>query len=101
MIENLLSLVEAQPDRSVVILMRRAHLYAAQAEAIDALLKLAPSAVLVSALEPFDAVRFPQAATLLCTYGDGEQMIEALADVLAGVATPAGALPVTLERGAA
>jgi len=84
MLENLLALVAAQSDRSLVVVMRRAHLHEAQASAIDALLALAPGARLVSALEPFDVARFPQAATVLCTYGDDELMIDALADVLAG-----------------
>jgi beta-N-acetylhexosaminidase len=83
-LENLLALVRAQRERSLVIVMRRAHLHETQAQAIDALLALVPEAILVSALEPFDAARFPQAATLLCLYGDDELMIDALADLLAG-----------------
>jgi beta-N-acetylhexosaminidase len=98
MLENLCALVASQRDRSVVIVMRRAHVHEAQARAIDALLGLVPEAIVVSALEPFDLSRFPQARTMLCTYGDDETAIDALADILAGVATPAGSLPVALER---
>jgi len=98
MLENLCALLASQRDRSVVIVMRRAHVHEAQARAIDALLGFVPEAIVVSALEPFDLSRFPQARTMLCTYGDDEAAIEALADILAGVATPAGSLPVALER---
>ena len=98
MLENLCALLAAQRDRSVVIVMRRAHVHEAQARAIDALLGLVPEAIVVSALEPFDLSRFPQARAMLCTYGDDEATIDALADILAGVATPAGSLPVALER---
>jgi beta-N-acetylhexosaminidase len=98
MIENLCALIASQRDRSVVIVMRRAHIHEGQARAVDALLGLAPEAIVVSALEPFDVPRFPQARTVLCTYGDEELAIDALADVLAGIAAPAGSLPVVLER---
>ena len=97
MLENLCALIAAQRDRSLVIVMRRAHVHEAQARAIDALLGLVPEAIVVSALEPFDVSRFPQAQTLLCSYGDDETAIAALADVLAGAVMPAGSLPVALE----
>jgi len=84
MLEHLLALVAAQRDRSLVIVMRRAHLHAAQAQAIDALLAASPGALLVSALEPFDVPRFPQAANVVCTFGDDELMTDALADAMAG-----------------
>jgi len=97
MVENLLGLIQAQAGRGLAIVMRRAHVHAAQANAIDALLAASPEAVLISANEPFDVVRFPQARTVLCTYGDEEIMFEALADVLAGKSEPMGRLPVSLQ----
>lgn len=101
MLEHLVALVAAQRDRSLVIVMRRAHLHAAQADAIDALLRLCPGALLVSALEPFDVPRFPRAESVVCTYGDDELMIDALADTLAGLVRPTGSLPVSLGTTAA
>ena len=96
MIENLLGLIQAQAGRGLVIVMRRAHLHAAQRRAIDALLAAAPDAILISANEPFDVPCFTKARTVLCTYGDEEIMLEALADVLAGTIEASGRLPVTL-----
>ena len=98
MLENLLTLVGAQRDRTLVILMRRAHLHERQAQAIDALLELSPEAVLVSALEPFDVSRFVRARNVVCSYGDDEATIEALADVLARIIPATGSLPVALEH---
>jgi beta-N-acetylhexosaminidase len=95
-LEALLELIAAQPERPLVILTRRALLHPAQAHAVDALLAVAPEALLVAALEPFDVARFPQARNVACTYGDDEPSFEALADVLAGRAVARGRLPVTL-----
>lgn len=84
MLEMLLEVVRAQGARNLVVLARRAHLHAAQARAIDALLELAPDAIVVSALEPFDVPRFERARTVLATHGDEEPNLEALADALIG-----------------
>jgi beta-N-acetylhexosaminidase len=97
MIENLAALIEAQAARSLVVLMRRAHLFSQQSRAIEALLGRVPEAVLVSAAEPFDAVHFLGARNVLCAYGDDEPTLEALADVLTGRLVPAGTSPVRLE----
>jgi beta-N-acetylhexosaminidase len=95
-IAPLFELLAAQPGRHLVVLMRRARLYEAQARAIDALLQAAPDALLVAALEPFDVARFPQARNVACTYGDDETAIGALADALAGRFVPSGRLPIAL-----
>jgi hypothetical protein len=93
-------LIEAQHERSLVVLMRRAHILAEQARAIESLLARVPEAILVSAAEPFDAMRFPGARNVLCAYGDDEMILEALADVLSGRLIPVGRSPVRLERAA-
>jgi beta-N-acetylhexosaminidase len=90
-------LLAAQGERRVAIVARRAHLFPAQARAIDALLEASPDAMVIVALEPFDVPRFPQARTVLCTFGDDATTFEALADILAGRAEPHGSVPVTLR----
>jgi beta-N-acetylhexosaminidase len=82
MLETLLEVARAQRDRQFVIVARRAHRYAAQRDGIDALLDVAPDAIVVSALEPFDRDALGRARVLLCTYGDEPANIEALADLL-------------------
>jgi len=100
MIEQLVAVVAAQAGRDFVFLARRAHLHVAQRDALQALLAVAPDAVLVSLREPFDAVLFPEARALLCTYGDGEVSISGLAEVLSGRARADGQLPVRLAAAA-
>jgi beta-N-acetylhexosaminidase len=90
----LVDLLATQGDRQVAIVTRRAHLVPAQARAVDALLERSPDALVIAALEPFDIARFPQARTVLCTFGDDATTFEALASVLAGRAVPRGRLPV-------
>ena len=90
----LVDLLSMQGDRQVAIVTRRAHLVPAQARAVDALLERSPDARVIAALEPFDVARFPQARTVLCTFGDDATTFEALASVLAGRAVPRGRLPV-------
>ncbi|HMD02824.1 MAG TPA: hypothetical protein VKG44_07640, partial [Candidatus Baltobacteraceae bacterium] len=90
-------LVAAQRHQ-LVIVMRRAHLHPAQGETIDALLGVAPNAIAVSALEPFDALRARTARTILCSFGDDELAFEAVADVLVGRFEATGTVPVSLER---
>jgi hypothetical protein len=74
--------------------MRRAHLYPEQARAIDRILAQYPEALLVSAREPYDAFEFPQARTVVCTYGDDAPSIAGLADVLFGDVPARGRLPI-------
>jgi beta-N-acetylhexosaminidase len=82
MLEMLVDVVRAQGARNVVVLARRAHVHPAQARAIDALLEIAPHAVVVSMLEAFDVPLFARARTVLATHGDEEPNVEALADLL-------------------
>jgi hypothetical protein len=67
-----------------VLVARRAHRYPLQGRALDALLTVAPDAIAVSALEPFDLVVLNRARTLVATYGDELANLEVLADLLAG-----------------
>jgi beta-N-acetylhexosaminidase len=82
MVDALLDVLRAQGSRDVVVLARRAHLHAEQRHAIDALLEVAPNAIVVSALEPFDVPHFGRARTLFATHGDEEPNLEALAGAL-------------------
>jgi beta-N-acetylhexosaminidase len=80
--DMLLEVVRAEGERQVIVVARRAHRYAAQCRAIDGLLDVAPHAIVVSALEPFDDEALGRAQTLVRTYGDETANIEALADAL-------------------
>ena len=71
-------------ERSIVVLMRRAHLHPRQAAAILRLLRAAPDAILISAREPYDAALFEEARNLACIYDDTEVSLEGLADVMTG-----------------
>ncbi len=93
----LLAHIAALGDRNFIVVMRRAHLYAAQAAAIGRILAAVPHAILVSAREPYDAALFKHAATI-CIYGDEELAFAGCADVLTGVAAAAGRLPVSIDR---
>ncbi len=97
MLETLLDVVRGQPARALVVLTRRAHLHAAQIEAVAALLRAAPACVVVSMLEPFDVACFPQAPNVACCFGDEVTSVEALADVLGGSVATCGRLPVRLD----
>ncbi len=97
-VEEVIANLRAREKRPIV-LMRRAHVYAAQAAAIDELLAAFPDALLVSTREPFDAFMFDRAKHVLCTYGDDKPSIEGLSDVLFGGAPAPGTFP--LERAVA
>lgn len=92
--EMLLAVLAIQATRNVVIVARRAHRYEAQRDAIAALLGQAPQAIAISALEPFDLPVLERARGVLCSYGDEEAAIDALADVLCGRSEATGTLPV-------
>ncbi len=80
--EMLVEVVRAEGERQVIVVARRAHRYAAQRRAIDGLLDVAPHAIVVSALEPYDDEVLGRAQTLVRTYGDETANIEALSDAL-------------------
>jgi len=83
-IAALLDVVRAQRDRSLVALTRRPRFRAGQVRAVDALLQAVPDAVVAIASEPFDAACFPSAKNVVCSFGDDELLVEALADMLSG-----------------
>jgi hypothetical protein len=85
-------------DRNFVVLMRRAHRHPAQRAAIDRVIAAVPTAILISAREPYDAALFPAARHLGCMYGDEAISLEGCADVLSGRCAPGGRLPVTIDR---
>ena len=97
MCEMLVDVVRGERDRALVLLARRAHHAPEQRAAIDALLAIAPDAIAVSMLEPFDVPALARARHVLCTFGDEEANVDALADVLVGAIVPSGSLPVTLS----
>lgn len=83
--------------RRPIVMMRRAHIFAGQAEAVAAILRRYPDALIVSVREPFDALNLAGAAHVLCTYGDERPSIEGLAEVILGRETPGGTLPLELS----
>jgi beta-N-acetylhexosaminidase len=96
MVDNLVSLLAMQPGRRLLLLARAALRHPGQRSALQTLLRAAPDATVVALAEPFDALAVPAAQTVLCTYGDGELAIDALADVLTGASQATGTLPISL-----
>jgi beta-N-acetylhexosaminidase len=92
--DALLNDLRARSKRPIV-LMRRAHVYTAQAQAIRELLEAFPDALLVSTREPFDGFMFDAARNVLCTYGDDRPSMEGLSDVLFGGAPADGTFPLS------
>ena len=92
----LLEHIATLSERSFIVVMRRAHLYRAQAAAIERILALVPHAILVSASEPYDAALFAP-ATAVCIYGDDEVAFAGCADVLTGAVAAGGRLPVAID----
>ncbi len=82
--------------RRPIVLMRRAHVYAGQARAIERILDAHPDALLISTREPFDASEFSRARDVVCTYGDDRPSIDGLSDVIFGGAAPSGTLPLEI-----
>lgn len=84
-VEHLREVVMLQPEPArLILMMRRAQLHPQQRRAIEVLLELDPQAILVSALEPFDAGLFARARNVVCTFGDEQANVEAAADRLTG-----------------
>jgi beta-N-acetylhexosaminidase len=69
-------------ERSFVVTVRRAHLHPAQRAAVERILAVVPDAAIVSAAEPFDALLWPAARTVACTYGDDAVAFAACADAM-------------------
>jgi len=67
-----------------------------QARLVNALLASGTSVVLVALRDPYDLLAFPNAPTMLATYGVPPPTFAALAEVLTGKVRPQGRLPVEL-----
>jgi hypothetical protein len=82
--------------RRPLVLAYRAHLYAGQARAIDAILAHAPDALVVSTGEPYDVPLFARARHVLACYGNDDVSLAGLSDVVFLGAVCSGVLPVAL-----
>lgn len=96
MVRQLVALLRDQQGREVVFLSRRARAHESQRSALHTLLATAPDALFVAMREPFDVPEFPEARNVVCSFGDGEVSVAALADVLSGRQAAVGRLPVSL-----
>jgi hypothetical protein len=83
-IDHLRDVLSLEGRPQLVVVMRRAHLHAGQRHAVEALLAIDPDAILISALEPFDAQLFPAAQHVVALYGDHGANVEAAAGALTG-----------------
>ena len=79
--------------RRPIVLMRRAHVYGAQLQAVRDIIAAFPDALVVSTREPYDAFLIAQAQNVLCTYGDDTPSMQGLGDVIFGGSEPSGRLP--------
>ncbi len=68
-----------------------------QKRLIDKLHTLHPHLVLLSLMNPYDMVHYPQVDTLLATYGINSALMQAAGEVILGVRQAQGVLPVDLE----
>jgi beta-N-acetylhexosaminidase len=100
-VDLLLAQLATLGDRNFVLVMRRAHLYAAQREAIERVVDRVPNAIVISAREPYDAAFVANARNVACIYGDEALSFEGCADVMSGRVSAAGQLPVHIDRNAA
>lgn len=95
--EKLIDELHARKRRPV-ILMRRVHTSATRLDAVRRIVDAHPDAVVVSLLEPFDALALTQARHVLCTYDDGAVSIGALERVLFEGRPARGRLPLENAR---
>lgn len=84
-------------DGTVICLHARDRLSPEQARLVEALCALGRPVVAVAVNSPYVLAHVPPDATCLCTYGYTDVSMQALADVLAGLAPGRGRLPVTLD----
>ena len=91
----------AKSGRRPLLLTQRAHLHAAQARAVRAIVEGYPDALVASLAEPFDLPLFGAARHLIAAYGDDAAATGGLADVLFGGSMPQGRLPVDLASASA
>jgi beta-N-acetylhexosaminidase len=90
--------VEAARQASLLlIVLRNATRWPAQAQLLQKLLEAQPRAVVVAARDPYDLQLAPQAPLRLAIYGDPPVSIRALAGALSGEFSITGQLPVKME----
>jgi GGDEF domain-containing protein len=97
----LLDVIARLGDREFVAVTRNAFASAAQRAAVERLLAIAPQTIVVAAAQPHDAVLWPAARRVACTYGDTPLAFEGCADVLTGRAIASGRLPLRLAENVA
>ncbi|MBI5650746.1 MAG: beta-N-acetylhexosaminidase [Chloroflexi bacterium] len=86
----------AEDGRVVIVATSDAAKNRAQADLVNALLKLNAPTIVIATRSPYDLLAFPNAPTYLAIYGANPPMIDALAEVLTGKASARGKLPVEL-----
>ena len=79
----------------LIIATRNAHLWAEECVLAKSLLSQASKSVLVALRNPYDAIEL-DADAIICSCGDAEPSLIALAEALVGKFTPSGKLPVEL-----
>ena len=72
---------------------------AAQTKLVQALLATGKPVVVAAMRNPYDVASFPEAPTVLDTYGYTAHQVESLVRVLFGEVNPTGRLPVSIPRG--
>lgn len=67
-----------------------------QKNTINALFQAHPRNVFISTMSPYDIVNYPQANTILATYGLNKYVLQTAADIILGNLQPQGKMPVDL-----
>ena len=68
-----------------------------QKNAINGLIKENKNVVFISTMSPYDIVNYPEAKTVLATYGLNRYVLQTAAKIILGDITPQGKLPVELK----
>ena len=71
---------------------------AAQTKLVKALLATGKPVVVAAMRNPYDVASFPEASTVLDTYGYTSDQVESLVKVMFGEVDPSGRLPVSIPR---
>ena len=69
-----------------------------QKNAINGLIKENPNTVFISTMSPYDIPKYPEADTVLATYGLSRYALKSAAKIILGKIQPHGILPVELEE---
>lgn len=70
-----------------------------QKNAINGLIKKHPNTVFISTMSPYDIQNYPEANTVLATYGLNKYVLQTAADIILGNKKARGVLPVALDLG--